>query len=91
MSIEREKLKAIGRRVYEEFLRRIDDPKNTAKGDHWRNMSWHELYALSLSEDIEFIHTLRTGWEDPIWEAADKLVVDAMMIDKAESQVPKGE
>ena len=79
----RQHLKWLVRRIADEACKRIDDPKNTAKGDGWREMSWEKLRELAAGEITEF--QAATEWRngDPIWEAADKLVVDAMRVDKA--------
>ena len=75
-------LKWLVRRIADEACKRIDDPKNTAKGDGWREMGWGQLNDLARFEQIELADALR-GDGDPIWEAADKLVIDAMRVDKA--------
>ena len=76
-------LKWLVRRIADEACKRIDDPKNTAKGDGWREMSWLELGILSSQETREFARAIHHGDGDPVWEAADKLVIDAMRVDKA--------
>ena len=79
----RQHLKWLVRRIADEACKRIDDPKNTAKGDNWREMSWDELWLLADSEDTELVRATEGSDGDPVWEAADKLVVDAMRVDKA--------
>ena len=76
-------LKWLVRRIADEACKRIDDPKNVSKGDGWREMEWDDLWNLAYDEEYEFETATRDGNGDPIWEAADKLVVDAMRVDKA--------
>ena len=76
-------LKWLVRRIADEACKRIDDPKNKLKGDAWREMNWNELEVLAHEEEIELFEAVERGNGDPIWEAADKLVVDAMRVDKA--------
>ena len=76
-------LKWLVRRIADEACRRIDAPKNVAKGDGWREMDWTDLWHLMMREDEELIAATELGDGDSVWEAADKLVVDAMRVDKA--------
>ena len=76
-------LKWLVRRIADEACKRIDDPKNIRKGDGWREMSWVKLERLAWQEEEEFYQATALGDGDPIWEAADKLVIDAMRVDKA--------
>ena len=76
-------LKWLVRRIADEACKRIDDPKNTAKGNGWREMSWVKLERLAWQEEEEFYQATVLGDGDKIWEAADKLVIDAMRVDKA--------
>ena len=79
----RQQLKWLVRRIADEACKRIDDPKNTAKGDDWREMSWVKLERLAWQEEEEFYQATALGDGDKMWEAADKLVIDAMRVDKA--------
>ena len=76
-------LKWLVRRIADEACKRIDDPKNTAKGDGWREMSWEKLDELAEEEDYELSEATIAGDGNPISEAGDALVVDAMRVDKA--------
>ena len=78
----RQHLKWLVRRIADEACKRIDDPRNQAKGDGWREMTWIELARLAEEEAEEFLDAIDDSG-NPIWEAADKLVVDAMRVDKA--------
>ena len=80
---DRAHLKWLVRRIADEACNRIDDPRNQAKGNGWGEMDWSELWVLATEEEVEFQRATEDGDGDPIWEAADKLVIDAMRVDKA--------
>lgn len=95
MSDDRERLKDTCFRVYQAACRAIDDPKNAAKGDGWRDMTWTELRKELEKENTELaLDCVRMDFADrlnrplsdpnPEAEAADSLVYLGMMVDKAE-------
>lgn len=81
----REELKGICAAILAEAERRIDDPRNVAKGDGWATMEWGEIKQNWEKENFEFDDAL-TGEEenghDPLHEAGDILVNLAQMMDK---------
>lgn len=96
MTKDREYLKALCRRIYEEACKRIDDPRNVEKGDGWRELQLEDLGEMLGQETVEFEESLG------LWpvsgtsvdeaharhEAGDMLVVMAMLLD---AKRPKGE
>lgn len=87
----RDRLKEIIDRVAAEAKRRVRDPKNVDKGDHWRELEWHTLQEDHLDPELREFETecagaphLRHG--DRIHEAADILTVLAMLTDKADAE-----
>lgn len=86
----RDRLKETCRRIYEEACRRIDDPKNVAKGDGWCELDQEEDLSDMLYEEVQHLdQECREPIIEPfggVWEASDILTVMAMMVDKAEKE-----
>lgn len=82
----REELKGIVRAICAEAERRIDDPKNVAKGDGWNTMDWEELFSAFRDEGEEFEDAVEEyppgGRHDPLHEAGDTVVRMAQILDK---------
>lgn len=86
----REQLKRIVDEIAQAAKECIDDPKNVAKGDDWREWEWYKLHEAFDDEVDEFdqetvgFKVYGNGYALP--EAGDVLTILAMLLDKHYSE-----